>query len=216
VIRIPGFRSSLETRGTGCPANWRYWLFQRLLGFNRSVPWPVHFTSRVQGTRWIRVGYNTAPGASIGNYIFAKEDAPISVGHFTVIASGVCLAAYNHDVHDISAYTHKGGISIGDYCWIAANAVIVSGVRLGDHTVVAAGAVVTSSFEQGHCVLAGNPARVVKRLDPGSVVRFSPAVLYHGWRRVGSPVQVWGSAGVPPSVGPGHSADSAPPLEGRV
>lgn len=52
-------------------------------------------------------------------------------------------------------------ITIGDNCWIGMNAVVLTGVELGDYTTVGAGAVVTHSFP-GHCVIAGNPARVIR------------------------------------------------------
>jgi acetyltransferase-like isoleucine patch superfamily enzyme len=186
LIRLPGVRAILETRGTGCPVNHRYFFFQKVLGFNRQVPWPVHFTSRVTGAAHIKIGLNTAPGASIGNYIFASAEAPIEVGSYTVIASNVCIGAFNHDPYNISRYVSKGGIRIGAYCWVGANAVILSGVQLGDHTVVAAGAVVTRSFPEGCCIVGGNPARVIKTLDPARIERFAPAVHYHGYRRVGA------------------------------
>jgi acetyltransferase-like isoleucine patch superfamily enzyme len=46
------------------------------------------------------------------------------------------------------------------------NAVILPGVTLGENTIVGAGAIVTKSFPEGWCVLAGNPARVIRKLDP--------------------------------------------------
>ena len=45
-------------------------------------------------------------------------------------------------------------------------AIILPGVTLGDFTIVAAGAVVTKSFPDGHVVLGGNPAKVIKHLEP--------------------------------------------------
>ncbi len=42
------------------------------------------------------------------------------------------------------------------------NSVILPGVQLGDYTVVGAGTVVTKSFPKGRCVIAGNPAKVIK------------------------------------------------------
>ena len=45
------------------------------------------------------------------------------------------------------------------------NSVILPGVVLGDHTVVGAGSIVTKSFEDGYCVIAGNPAKVIRTLD---------------------------------------------------
>ena len=45
------------------------------------------------------------------------------------------------------------------------NAMIMPGVELGPHTVVGAGAVVTKSFPEGHCVIAGNPAKLIKKIE---------------------------------------------------
>lgn len=178
------FRSTYETLGTGCPANYKFYFFQKILGFNRGVPWPVHFTSSVTGYRFIDIGINTAPGASIGNYIFAKSDARIFVGDYTVIASNVCIGSFDHDVYNVSEYKVKGDIRIGSYCWVGANSVILSGVELGDHTVVAAGSVVNRSFLEGRCVLAGNPAKVVKELASERLVRFEHRYKYRGYKRL--------------------------------
>ena len=52
---------------------------------------------------------------------------------------------------------------------IGANAVIVCGVTIGRWAMVGAGAVVTKDVPP-NVVVAGNPARVVKRLDPKKVV----------------------------------------------
>ena len=43
------------------------------------------------------------------------------------------------------------------------NAVVLPGVKLGNGTIVGAGSIVTHSFE-GHCIIAGNPARLLKYL----------------------------------------------------
>ena len=47
------------------------------------------------------------------------------------------------------------------------NSVILPGVTLGPHTIVGAGSVVTHSFPDGYCVIAGNPARLIRTLDAG-------------------------------------------------
>ena len=48
---------------------------------------------------------------------------------------------------------------------IKMNAVILPGVTLGPNTTVGAGSVVTTSFAEGNCIIAGNPARLLYRLD---------------------------------------------------
>ena len=57
-------------------------------------------------------------------------------------------------------------IVIGAGSWIGHGAVILPGTRIGRNVVVAAGAVVRGEVED-HAVVAGNPARVVRRLEPG-------------------------------------------------
>lgn len=54
-------------------------------------------------------------------------------------------------------------VVIGDNVWIGANTTILKGVSIGERTIVAAGAVVTKSFPKD-VVIAGNPAKIVKKL----------------------------------------------------
>ena len=56
-------------------------------------------------------------------------------------------------------------------------------VVLGDHTIVAAGSVVTKSFPTGYCVIAGNPAKIVKFLDENKVVEYKHPIEYVGYKR---------------------------------
>ncbi len=55
-------------------------------------------------------------------------------------------------------------IIIEDDVWICARAMILKGVRIGRGSIIAAGAVVSRDVPP-YSVAAGNPARVVKRLD---------------------------------------------------
>ena len=54
-------------------------------------------------------------------------------------------------------------IVIGKNCFIGCNSIILKGTVLGDGCVVGAGAVVSGKFEPGS-VIAGNPARVIRKL----------------------------------------------------
>lgn len=55
-------------------------------------------------------------------------------------------------------------IHIGDDCWIGGNAIILPGVTLGRGVVVGAGSVVTKSVP-AFTVVAGNPAKVLRKID---------------------------------------------------
>ena len=54
-------------------------------------------------------------------------------------------------------------IVIGKDCFIGCNTILLKGTVLGDRCVVGAGAVVCGVFEDD-CVIAGNPAKVIKKL----------------------------------------------------
>ena len=54
-------------------------------------------------------------------------------------------------------------VIIGDNVWIGMNALILKGVTIGENSVVAGGAVVTKPVP-ANVVVAGNPARIVKRI----------------------------------------------------
>ena len=99
-----------------------------------------------------------------GNY-YQATDAKIYIGKGTWIANNVAIITANHDLINLDIHSEGKDVKIGNNCWLASNTVILPGVVLGEHTVVAAGAVVTKSFEEGWCVLAGVPAKVIKKIE---------------------------------------------------
>lgn len=141
-----------------------YGIMQRVIGFNRGVSWPVHFTSVVVGSHNItRKKGATYPGFMPGCYIQAVNK--IVIGTKTRTGPGVKFISANHDIVSINSLLPSSPIIIGDGCWIGANAVILPSVSLGDHTIVGAGAVVTKSFADGYYVIGGVPAKIIKHLD---------------------------------------------------
>ena len=53
-------------------------------------------------------------------------------------------------------------IRIGRHCWLGMRSIVLKGTVLKENTIVAAGAVINKQYEETNCVLAGNPARIVK------------------------------------------------------
>ncbi len=58
-------------------------------------------------------------------------------------------------------------VSIGDGSWLGHGAIVLPGSRIGRHVVVAAGAVVAGLHAPDNSVVAGVPARVVRRYVAG-------------------------------------------------
>jgi maltose O-acetyltransferase len=55
-------------------------------------------------------------------------------------------------------------VTIGNDVWIGGNCTILPGVTIGNNVVVAAGAVVTKDVPD-NCLVAGVPAKVIRKLD---------------------------------------------------
>ena len=54
-------------------------------------------------------------------------------------------------------------VTIGEDCWIGGHVTVLPGVKIGARSIVAAGSVVVHDVPDG-VMVAGNPARVVKKL----------------------------------------------------
>ncbi|HPF12440.1 MAG TPA: hypothetical protein PKW08_08530 [Flavobacteriaceae bacterium] len=53
---------------------------------------------------------------------------------------------------------------IGDHVTVGANTVIIGDITIGDHVTIGAGSVVVHSFPS-RCVIAGNPAKIIKTIS---------------------------------------------------
>lgn len=104
-----------------------------------------------------------------GATIYARKG--ITIGDNTMIGGNAKIL--DNDFHPIEAEARLADdkreigareIFIGKNCFIGCNSIILKGSILGDNCVVGAGAVVAGKFED-NCVIAGNPARVIKRLE---------------------------------------------------
>lgn len=60
-------------------------------------------------------------------------------------------------------YTRRAPILIGDDCFIGMNSIILKGTTIGNNVVVGAGSVVHGTFPD-NCIIAGNPAQIIKHL----------------------------------------------------
>lgn len=94
-------------------------------------------------------------GVSIGRCTMILH-GEISIGNYAVISDGAILLTASHKLSDPSWKSVIKPISIDEYAWIAAKAIILPGVKLGYGAVAGAGAVVRSDIPD-LALAVGNP-----------------------------------------------------------
>jgi len=135
---------------------------QKIIGINRSVPWPVHYSSFVKGHENIH-SKTEIVGEAIRNYIDGRNG--IILEENVWLGPNVSLISQNHNENNYKKYIKGNPIIIRKNSLLLTNCVILPEVELGEHTIVAAGAVVTKSFLDGNQIIGGVPARVLKLLE---------------------------------------------------
>lgn len=135
--------------------------FQKILRVNSRVPWQVHFTSVISGNVQVTMGNDLKRCFAVSGGCYIQGMNGIEIGSDTIFAPGVKIISANHSIDDLSIAAPSPPIVIGRNVWIGANAIILPGVQIGDHAVIGAGAVVTKDVAK-NCIVAGNPAKVIR------------------------------------------------------
>jgi maltose O-acetyltransferase len=110
---------------------------------------------------------------SVGENFYANfgcvilDVATVTIGDNCLIAPQVGIYTATHPIDPLLRRAGRElakPIVIGNDCWIGGHATINPGVTLGNNVVVASGAVVTKSFGD-NVVIAGNPAKILRRVE---------------------------------------------------
>jgi len=154
------------------------------------------YTEVGDGTRLLDV--------ELGDYSYCDrfcDLANTSVGKFSNIASAVRVGATDHplDRATLHHFSYRSSLyfdvdddadwfarrrarrtTIGHDTWIGHSAQVKPEVRVGDGAVVAAGAVVTHDVPD-YAVVAGVPARVIRRRQPPELAERLVALAWWDW-----------------------------------
>ena len=102
----------------------------------------------------------------IGNNSYIGDRTEIHAGESVKIGNNVNIA-WDCNILDRDYHAFNGDsevvkpVAIEDHVWIGVRSIILKGVTIGEGAVVAAGSVVTRDVPAG-CLVAGNPAKVIK------------------------------------------------------
>lgn len=142
-------------------------IFQKILRITSSRVFLMHFTNIISADKgFVLVGQGAFAERClrINGGIMVQASNGVKLDRSSLLGPGVKIISGNHDLDNFSAPSAPCvPIHIAENCWIGANAVILPGVNLKAGTIVGAGSVVTKSFEEGDVVVAGNPAKIVRK-----------------------------------------------------
>ena len=141
----------------------------------------------------------------MGDYSYVVNDAQIiytTIGKFCSIAAMTRINPGNHPMHRAtqahftyrsSAYFHSElddteffewrrshRVRIGHDVWIGHGAIVLPGRNIGTGAVIAAGAIVTKDVP-AYTIVAGNPARAIKRRFPEAVADRLARLAWWDW-----------------------------------
>ena len=167
-----------------------------------------HPTAVICNTRmrpWTWIGPDSQVfDSDFGDYAYAVGDNQIynaDVGKFCNIATGVRINPTNHpmwratlhhftyrslshgmgpDDDEIFDWRAERRVTIGPDVWIGHNAILLPGVSVGAGAVIGAGAVVTKPVP-AYAIVAGSPARVIRRRVDASVEAALVRIRWWDW-----------------------------------
>jgi phosphonate metabolism protein (transferase hexapeptide repeat family) len=142
---------------------------------------------------------------TMGDYSYVVNDAQITyttIGKFCSIAAMTRINPGNHPMHRATQahFTYRASayfpgesddvdffdwrrahhVSIGNDVWIGHGAVVLPGRQIGTGAVIAAGAVVTKDVAP-YTIVAGNPARVIRRRFSEAAERGLTELAWWDW-----------------------------------
>jgi len=156
--------------------------------------------------RYTEIGARTGfAESSLGDYSYVVNDADViytTIGKFCSIAAHTRINPGNHPMQRASqshftyrssayfedaqddagffAWRRSTPVTIGHDVWIGHGAIVLAGRSIGTGAVVAGGAVVTKDVPD-YTIVAGNPARIIRRRFPEAIAERLKALAWWDW-----------------------------------
>lgn len=128
-------------------------------------------SSNLQGAIYLENGASLKIGNNVGmssTRMWIHDSVTIGDN----VKVGACVLITDTDAHPLDFLarrtsndgTKSAPIVIEDDVWVGAHSIILKGVTIGARSIIGAGSVVTKSIP-ADCVAAGNPCKVIKKLE---------------------------------------------------
>jgi acetyltransferase-like isoleucine patch superfamily enzyme len=136
------------------------WCLERI-GSNFPIPsWRV----RLHRMRGVKIGKNVYIGYDV---IFDRiHPDQITIEDYAEIGDRCIISAHSRGTLPLREKYPRSvqPVKIGMGVWMAPGCIVIQGVEIGEMSVIGTGAVVNKSIPS-HCLAAGVPAKVIKKLN---------------------------------------------------
>ena len=115
-------------------------------------------------------GFRLSKGVNINCNCTFLDTCPITIGSRILIRPNCSSHSATHPVdsclrNGISGPKLGAPIMMGGNFWLGGNAFVYRGITIGRCAMIGAGRVITKNVLD-FCVMAGNPARILKKIEP--------------------------------------------------
>ena len=148
--------------------------------FNLALPYTEEWFSLMKELFYNQIGENSivngqltvvlpknvtiGKGVTVMNGALMMAAGGITIEDKVMIAANVKLISNNHDHYERDVLTCKP-VLIKEGAWVGSGSTILPGVTVGKYAIVGSDSVVTKDVPD-YAVVVGNPAKVIKYLDP--------------------------------------------------
>lgn len=137
-------------------------IIKDILGISKSNVW-------IESDFWCDYGYNITVGENFyaNHNLVILDAAKVTFGDNVFIGPNCGFYTAGHPLdyeRRNQGLEYAKPIKVGNNVWFGGNVCVLPGVTIGDNVVIGAGSVVNKDVPCD-CVVAGNPAKVIKKID---------------------------------------------------
>ena len=125
------------------------------------------YTKIIMGSKnTLLIGKNTTT-VGLAIHMFSGQEKKVTIGDDCMFAWDVMIRTTDaHTVYDIKtkkAINIPKDVTIGNHVWITAHSTVLKGSKIASNCMVGTGSIINKEFLEENCMLAGSPAKVIKR-----------------------------------------------------
>ena len=98
-----------------------------------------------------------------------ESNLSVKIGKDCMFSSGIIIRPNDgHSIYDLNTNMilnkpDTNSIEIGNHVWVGLNSTILKNTKISDNSIVGAGTIINKKFEDENVIIAGVPAKIIKK-----------------------------------------------------